>query len=131
VLVNQKLKPVDFPWVHHVYIELWLRFWKKASKVETIDWQGAVRAALCWGWIDGQIFSVPGENYYVQRFTPRRAKSIWSKKNVANVEQMIAEGKMRPPGLEKVDAARKDGRWAKAYDSKSAANATKTAAKKE
>ena len=98
--------------------ELWVRIYKKSSGVESIDWQSAVCAALCWGWIDSLMFSIPGAAYYIQRFTPRRTKSIWSKRNVENVERLIQEGKMRPPGLEKVDAAKQSGRWEKAYDSK-------------
>jgi hypothetical protein len=98
--------------------ELWVRIYKKSSGVESIDWQSAVCAALCWGWIDSLMFSIPGADYYIQRFTPRRTKSIWSKRNVANVERLIQQGKMRPPGLEKVDAAKQSGRWQKAYNSK-------------
>jgi len=99
--------------------ELWLRIYKKGSGKKSIDWQGAVCAALCWGWIDSQVYSVADAEYYIQRFTPRRSKSLWSKKNVANVERLSAEGKMKKFGLDKVKEAKEDGRWDRAYDSKS------------
>eukprot|EP00931_Biecheleriopsis_adriatica_P112884 TRINITY_DN87716_c0_g1_i1.p1 TRINITY_DN87716_c0_g1~~TRINITY_DN87716_c0_g1_i1.p1 ORF type:complete len:170 (+),score=26.28 TRINITY_DN87716_c0_g1_i1:34-510(+) len=94
--------------------ELWVRMYKKSSGKKSTDWQTSVRAALCWGWIDSIVKSVD-ESCYIQRFTPRRPKSVWSKKNRQNVQDMIAAGKMREPGLVHVRSARKDGRWAAAY----------------
>jgi uncharacterized protein YdeI (YjbR/CyaY-like superfamily) len=76
----------------------------------------AVDVALCYGWIDGQSKSL-GERYYLQRFTPRRATSIWSKINRGRVERLIQDGRMRPAGLAEVERAKADGRWDAAYDS--------------
>lgn len=94
--------------------ELWVRMYKKSSGKKSTDWQTSVQAALCWGWIDSTVRSVD-ESCYIQRFTPRRSKSIWSKKNRQNVKDMIVAGKMREPGMAHVRSARKDGRWAAAY----------------
>lgn len=94
--------------------ELWVRMHKKSSGKKSTDWQTSVRAALCWGWIDSTVRSVD-ESCYIQRFTPRRPKSVWSKKNRKNVKDMIVAGKMREPGMAHVRSARKDGRWAAAY----------------
>eukprot|EP00930_Biecheleria_cincta_P100770 TRINITY_DN92397_c0_g1_i1.p1 TRINITY_DN92397_c0_g1~~TRINITY_DN92397_c0_g1_i1.p1 ORF type:complete len:171 (-),score=15.41 TRINITY_DN92397_c0_g1_i1:97-609(-) len=94
--------------------ELWVRMYKKRSGKTSTDWQTSVRAALCWGWIDSIAKSVD-ESCYIQRFSPRRPKSVWSRKNRQNVADMIAEGKMREPGMVHVRSAKKDGRWAAAY----------------
>lgn len=95
---------------------VWLKIYKKASGVASIDWEQSVIEALAWGWIDGIKKSCDDEAYY-QRFTPRKPKSKWSQKNVGHVEKLIAEKRMRPPGLAHVEAAKKDGRWAEAYSS--------------
>ena len=71
--------------------------------------------ALCWGWIDGQKKGLD-DQHFLQRFTPRRARSIWSKINVAKVATLIEAGRMQPPGHAQVEAAKADGRWAQAYD---------------
>lgn len=76
----------------------------------------ALDAAICYGWIDGQVLSLD-ERYYLQRFTPRRPRSRWSKVNVGKAEALIAAGRMRPAGLSEVEAAVADGRWAAAYSS--------------
>jgi uncharacterized protein YdeI (YjbR/CyaY-like superfamily) len=94
--------------------EVWILYHKKGSGVPSIDWEQAVIGALAHGWIDGIRKSVD-ETTFKQRFTPRRAKSVWSAKNVAHCERLIAEGKMTPQGLAQVEAARADGRWALAY----------------
>ena len=95
---------------------LWLKIAKKGSGIRTVDYAQALDVALCYGWIDGQKQAYD-EAYFLQRFTPRRAKSVWSKVNVGRVEALVAAGKMQPEGLAAVEAAKADGRWAAAYDS--------------
>jgi uncharacterized protein YdeI (YjbR/CyaY-like superfamily) len=95
---------------------LWIKFAKKASGVPTVVYAEALDVALCFGWIDGQTKSVD-ETYYLQRFTPRRAKSKWSQRNVGKAEALIAAGAMRPAGLEEIERAKADGRWEAAYPS--------------
>lgn len=95
----------------------WLRFYKKATGIPTIQIGEAVDVALCYGWIDGLLNTYDGESYLV-RFTQRRPKSVWSQVNVAKVKKLTAEGRMQPSGQAHVDAAQKDGRWAAAYSSK-------------
>ena len=95
---------------------IWLEYAKKGSGVASIVYAEAVEQALCWGWIDGQAKSVD-ERWYRQRFTPRTARSIWSKINCERVTKLIADGKMKPPGLAEIERAKKDGRWERAYDS--------------
>lgn len=100
---------------HHAQApELWLKIYKKASKIPSIDWEQAVIAALAWGWIDG-IKKTCDKTAYYQRFTPRRARSNWSQKNCVHVENLIKSGRMQAPGLVHVDAAKADGRWDAAY----------------
>jgi len=95
--------------------ELWMKIYKKGSGQKTITWEEAVVEALCWGWIDGVKKSFD-EQAYLQRFTPRRNGSNWSKRNREHVERLIAEGRMQEPGLVHVRAAQADGRWELAYD---------------
>jgi uncharacterized protein YdeI (YjbR/CyaY-like superfamily) len=99
---------------------LWLKFAKKGSGLETVSYAEALEAALCYGWIDGQKASFD-DHYWLQRFTPRRPRSKWSKINREKAERLIAEGRMRPAGLREVERAKKDGRWNEAYDSPSTA----------
>lgn len=94
--------------------ELWLRIYKKASGVATVTYAEALDAALCWGWIDGLRKSFD-EVSFLQRFTPRRPKSLWSQVNRGHVARLVAEGRMTPHGQRHVDAAKADGRWAAAY----------------
>jgi uncharacterized protein YdeI (YjbR/CyaY-like superfamily) len=89
---------------------LWLKIAKKASGVTTISYAEGVEVALCYGWIDGQKGSYDGQ-YFIQKFTPRRAKSGWSKINVEKVAALTAAGRMKAPGLVAVEAAKADGRW--------------------
>lgn len=104
---------------HHADTDgIWLRMYKKASGKQTVNYDQALDVALCYGWIDGQVRSYDAESY-IQRFTPRRKRSSWSKQNIANVTRLIKEGKMRPSGLKEIDAAKADGRWDAAYDSPS------------
>ena len=100
---------------------LLLRIYKRDSGVPSVTYAEALDQALCFGWIDGQKLPFDA-NSWVQKFTPRKAKSSWSKKNVAHVDRLVQEGRMTPAGLKQVEAAKADGRWARAYDS--SANAT-------
>ncbi|KAL7899863.1 bacteriocin-protection, YdeI or OmpD-associated domain-containing protein [Trichoderma sp. SZMC 28014] len=95
---------------------IWLRFSKKAilAQVPSVSYLEAVDVSLCHGWIDGQRKALD-ENFYLQRFTPRRRRSLWSQRNVQRVEMLTAEGRMKPAGMAEVDAAKGDGRWEKAY----------------
>jgi uncharacterized protein YdeI (YjbR/CyaY-like superfamily) len=95
---------------------VWVQLFKKASGKQTITYEQALEEALCWGWIDGQVKSLDTDSY-VQKFTPRGPKSIWSKKNCQRIEQLVKEGRMKPSGISVVEAAKKDGRWDRAYDS--------------
>ncbi len=95
---------------------IWLKFFKKDSGITSINYSEALDEALCFGWIDGQARPFDDKSW-LQRFTPRRKRSIWSKRNIENIARLEAEGKMRPSGLKEVDAAKADGRWDKAYDS--------------
>jgi uncharacterized protein YdeI (YjbR/CyaY-like superfamily) len=97
---------------------IWLKFAKKASRKWTVTYPEALDVALCYGWIDGQTRGLD-EDYYLQRFTPRRARSKWSKINREHVARLIEQGRMRPAGLAEVERAKADGRWAAAYDSPS------------
>ena len=99
---------------HAVEPELWLKIYKKGSGQKTINWEEAVIEALCWGWIDG-VKKTFDDEAYLQRFTPRRKGSNWSKRNREHVERLIAAGRMREPGLVHMRAAQADGRWAAAY----------------
>lgn len=95
---------------------VWVRMAKKGSGVASVDWTSAVDVALCFGWIDGIARRIDDE-WYVQRFTPRRARSVWSKINRERIERLTAAGRMRPAGLAEVERAKADGRWDAAYDS--------------
>jgi uncharacterized protein YdeI (YjbR/CyaY-like superfamily) len=99
---------------------IWLKFAKKDSGVESVVYAEAVEIALSHGWIDGQAKRLD-EQHYLQRFTPRRARSKWSKINREKAERLITEGRMRPAGLREVECAKEDGRWDDAYDSPSTA----------
>lgn len=100
---------------HHASAsELWVRMYKKGSGTPSVTWEDCVVACLAWGWIDGVRRSLD-EVSFIQRLTPRRAKSNWSKKNCDHAERLIAEGLMQPAGLIHVKAARADGRWENAY----------------
>lgn len=97
---------------------VWLRIYKKNSGVKTITYDEALEEALCFGWIDS-LKKTYDESSWIQKFTPRRSKSIWSKRNREKVEKLIKEKRLKPSGLKEVEAAKKDGRWEKAYDSQS------------
>ncbi|MBN7135224.1 bacteriocin-protection protein [Lysobacter enzymogenes] len=95
---------------------LWLKIAKKGTGVVTLNYAQALDVALCHGWIDGQKRSLD-ETYFLQRFVPRRARSLWSQINIGKCEALIAQGRMRAGGQREIDAAKADGRWAAAYAS--------------
>ncbi len=95
---------------------IWLIFHKKGIEPKSVTYSEALDSAICYGWIDGQKNSLD-EKSWLQRFTPRRARSLWSKKNTEHAERLIKSGKMRASGLAEIDAAKSDGRWNSAYDS--------------
>lgn len=99
---------------HHKEDELWLKIHKKASGLPTVTYAEALDVSLCWGWIDG-IKKTFDEQSFIQRFTPRRSKSVWSQINRDHVARLTAAGKMTPHGQKHIDAAKADGRWEAAY----------------
>ncbi len=94
--------------------EVWVKIHKKGSDLPTVSAAEAIDVALCWGWIDGQRKSFD-EKSFLQRYTPRTKKSMWSQVNRDHVARLTAEGRMTPAGQRQVDAARADGRWDAAY----------------
>jgi uncharacterized protein YdeI (YjbR/CyaY-like superfamily) len=109
---------------HDGWPELWLKFHKLNSGLRSVSPAEALDVMLCWGWIDG-LKKGYDEKSYLQRYTPRRAKSIWSQVNRKHVARLIAAGRMTRHGQAKIDAARMDGRWAAAYAPIRAASADK------
>ena len=100
---------------HHAReTELWLRIYKKDSGVPTVTAAQALDVALCWGWIDGLRKSYDDDSF-LQRYSPRRPKSLWSQVNRDNIARLTKAGRMTPHGQRQVDAAKADGRWAAAY----------------
>ena len=96
---------------HHATSDgLWLKLAKKGSGLETVSFAEALDAALCYGWIDSQAKSFD-DHYWLQRFTPRRSRSKWSKRNREKVVELIEEGRIKPAGLREVERAKADGRW--------------------
>jgi uncharacterized protein YdeI (YjbR/CyaY-like superfamily) len=146
--------PTDLPVLHfpdQAAFEAWLeaehatapgvyvKLAKKGAGVPSVTYAELVESCLCFGWIDGRSNRLD-EKFYLQRLTPRRARSVWSQKNVDAVEALTLAGRMRPAGLAAVDAARADGRWERAYagsatitvpDDLAAALAAEPAAQKE
>lgn len=110
--------PKDFgQWLkvnHATESELWVKIYKKNTGVQSVTWNDVVIEALCWGWIDGVKKSIDDEAY-LQRITPRKTRSNWSKRNTEHVERLISEGRMMESGLVHVRAAKADGRWENAY----------------
>lgn len=96
--------------------EVWIKIHKVASGLKSVTPKEAIDVALCWGWIDG-VRKALDEKSYLQRYTPRTRKSIWSRINVANVARLVEEGRMTEHGLKQVQAAKADGRWDRAYES--------------
>jgi uncharacterized protein YdeI (YjbR/CyaY-like superfamily) len=99
---------------HDTQHELWLKIHKKDSGLPTVTAAEALDVALCWGWIDGTRKAFDGQSF-LQRYSPRNARSVWSQINRDNVARLTAEGRMTPHGQRQVDAARADGRWEAAY----------------
>ena len=95
---------------------VWLKLAKKDSRIDSVTYEEALNVALCYGWIDGQKKGFD-DKYWLQKFTPRGRKSIWSKINTEKAERLIASGEMKPAGLKAVEAAKQDGRWEAAYAS--------------
>jgi uncharacterized protein YdeI (YjbR/CyaY-like superfamily) len=111
--------PAFYDWLarhHDSEDELWIKIHKVGSGLESITPKEAIDVVLCWGWIDA-IRKSFDEKSFLQRYTPRTRKSIWSKINIDNVARLIAEGRMTEHGLRQVEAARADGRWDRAYGS--------------
>jgi uncharacterized protein YdeI (YjbR/CyaY-like superfamily) len=104
-------------WLEHHHSDqpgVWLKLAKKNSPTPTVTFTDALESALCYGWIDGQI-SRYDDHHYLQRFTPRKERSKWSQINREKVTRLIEQGRMKPAGLAKIEAAKADGRWDEAY----------------
>ena len=99
---------------HDQRSEVWVKLHKLGSGLPSVTPKQAIDVVLCWGWIDG-IRKALDATSYLQRYTPRRPRSIWSQVNVANVARLTAAGRMTAHGLKEVEAAKADGRWARAY----------------
>ena len=99
---------------HEARDDVWLRIAKKNAPAETVRYPEVLDVALSWGWIDGQRLPLD-DTYFLQRFVRRRPRSRWSQVNREKAERLIAEGRMKPPGLAEVERARADGRWDAAY----------------
>ena len=99
---------------HADHLGIRMKIAKSASVITTVSYDDAVSVALRYGWIDGPKASLDTD-FYLQTFSPRRPKSVWSKRNVDRVMAMIADGTMQPAGLVQMDAAKADGRWDRAY----------------
>ncbi|HZE05100.1 MAG TPA: YdeI/OmpD-associated family protein [Solirubrobacteraceae bacterium] len=99
---------------------VWLKFAKRAAGEATVSFPQALETAICFGWIDGQLRPLD-TSFYLRRFTPLGPRSRWSQVNRTKAEELIAAGRMRPPGLAQVQAAQADGRWEVAYEPQSRA----------
>jgi uncharacterized protein YdeI (YjbR/CyaY-like superfamily) len=130
VPAEQHLPVTSFPsragwaaWLseHHASTDgVWLKIAKRGSGLDTVSYSEALDVALCHGWIDGQKAALD-DRHWLQRFTPRRPRSKWSKSNRARAVELIERGEMTPAGLREVERAKRDGRWDEAYDSQSTA----------
>ena len=105
---------------HNTSPGVWLQLAKKAADIQSVSYDEAVEVALCFGWIDGQK-QAHSEQYWLQKFTPRSDKSVWSKINKDKALALTKAGKMKPAGINEVERAKSDGRWDAAYDSASKA----------
>jgi uncharacterized protein YdeI (YjbR/CyaY-like superfamily) len=106
-------------WLNEHYAgasSVWLKIAKKQAGAMSVTYPEALESAICYGWIDGQKASFD-DKYWLQKFSPRRPRSIWSKINCEKAEALIAEGRMQPAGLRQVELAKGDGRWDQAYTS--------------
>jgi uncharacterized protein YdeI (YjbR/CyaY-like superfamily) len=95
---------------HHTSLGVWLIYYKVKSGKSSVRYSEAVKEALCFGWIDSQVKSLDEERY-MQLYTPRKPKSVWSKLNKQYIEELIEQGLMTPSGLKKIETAKKDGSW--------------------
>jgi uncharacterized protein YdeI (YjbR/CyaY-like superfamily) len=100
---------------HHASDGVWIKMGKKQATVESVRYPEVLECALCFGWIDGRREALD-ERHFLQRFTPRRASSRWSRINRDTAERLIADGSMRPAGFAEVERAKGDGRWQAAYE---------------
>lgn len=104
-------------WLHKNHATspgIWIKMFKKATGIKSLNWKEAVPVALCYGWIDGQ--SRPGDDtFWFQKFTPRGKRSMWSQINRDHIKRLTTEGKMHPAGIAEVERAKADGRWEAAY----------------
>jgi uncharacterized protein YdeI (YjbR/CyaY-like superfamily) len=107
---------------HTLEAGIWIKMAKKSSGIPSITSDEAVDVGLCWGWISGVRKSLD-DSYYLQKYVPRRPRSVWSQVNVRKVEALMAAGRMHPSGLAEVEAAKADGRWDAAYVSQREATA--------
>jgi uncharacterized protein YdeI (YjbR/CyaY-like superfamily) len=108
-------------WLENNHAEsqgVWIKMAKKASGIESVHYPDVLESALCFGWIDGRREALD-ERYFLQRFTPRRPRSRWSRINCEKVDRLIRQGRMRPAGLAEVERAKADGRWEAAYEAQS------------
>lgn len=120
-LFTEQAKMAEWLEEHHASSEgIWVQIAKKGSSSPTVTYGEAVELGLCFGWIDSQMRRLD-EEYYIQRFTPRRPRSRWSKINREKAEALIRVGNMRPSGLAEVEAAKADGRWERAYEGQASA----------
>jgi len=104
---------------HHASARgVWLKLAKKEAGIASVSYAEALDVALCYGWIDGQKAAFDAQ-FWLQKFTPRGPKSIWSKINCDKAAALVAAGRMQPAGLRQIDLAQADGRWAASYDSQS------------
>jgi uncharacterized protein YdeI (YjbR/CyaY-like superfamily) len=101
---------------HERLAGLWLQFARKDSDIATVSHAEALETALCYGWIDG-LTAASDPGLWLQRFTPRRPRSKWSRINCAAADRLLAAGRLKPAGLREMDAAKRDGRWEAAYAS--------------
>ena len=101
---------------HAASAGVWVKIAKKGSGIESVRYPEVLESALCFGWIDARREALD-DQYFLQRFTPRRSRSKWSRKNRDTVERLTAEGRVRPAGLAEVERAQADGRWEAAYES--------------
>ena len=99
---------------HASETELWIKLYKKNTGIKSVTWDDVVIESLCWGWIDGVKKSIDDQSY-LQRITPRKTRSNWSKRNTKHAERLISEDRMMESGLVHIRAAKADGRWENAY----------------
>jgi uncharacterized protein YdeI (YjbR/CyaY-like superfamily) len=100
---------------HAIESELWVKIFKKKTGIPSVTWDDVVVEMLCWGWIDGVKKSIDHQAY-LQRVTPRKARSNWSKRNTEHAERLISSNRMMESGLVHIRAAKADGRWENAYE---------------